>query len=553
MGRSLSPVTGDDVEAARRNSGKVLFEAGGLEYSIEEQGGHLVHREARRGFSGGLVAQNSADVQFTLGSGRQAQAYLIERDGFLFLSPITRYVRTGRWDLSPGYEKKNLHFGRPIVRGCLFCHSNRVEPVAGTVNRYRPPIFRGHAIGCERCHGPGELHVERPVVVDGRDVTIVNPASLEPALRDAVCEQCHLTGHQRIERLGRQNEDFRPGLPFHKFWTVLAAIDSGETRFVGQVEQMHESRCFRASRGRLGCISCHDPHRLPKAGEEAAYYRGRCLECHADRGCSLPPPSRKAADREDDCVACHMPRLRSSDVFHGATTDHRVPRAADADRPPVAETRTRDGNDRLVFFHRELMDERDLDAAGRELGVALARSYAWPESAARALPLLDAALATRPDDVLAWECKGVALGRLGRHGKSQAAFREALAREPDRESTLAEAAEYAAGAGKSEDAIALWRRVMAISPWRATYHAEFAAALFQARDWREAAEECRVALRLNSADLAVRRLLIRCELRLKDQDAASRELRTLLEFDPPDRAELIRRFGPASRDRAVDP
>ncbi len=98
----------------------------------------------------------------------KASPILIERDGFLFQSPITWYVRQRKWDLSPGYEKANLHFDRSVENNCLFCHANRVEPVAGPADRYRPPIFRGHAIGCERCHGPGELHVKRPSAVDGR-------------------------------------------------------------------------------------------------------------------------------------------------------------------------------------------------------------------------------------------------------------------------------------------------------------------------------------------------------------------------------------------------
>ena len=234
---------------------------------------------------------------------------------------------------------------------CLFCHGNRVENVAGTVNRYEPPIFRGYAIGCERCHGPGELHVQRPTMVDGRDVTIVNPGALEPALRDAVCEQCHLSGRQRIERLDRRNEDFRPGLPFQEFWIALSAAGTAENRFVNHVEQMHESRCFRASRGRLGCISCHDPHRLPKAGEEVAYFRQRCLECHADQGCSLPKAVRLARSRDDDCIGCHLPHSRSSDVFHGATTDHRIPRrAVEADRPPAIDRQPTLGEGRVVVF-----------------------------------------------------------------------------------------------------------------------------------------------------------------------------------------------------------
>ena len=288
MGRSLTPIAAASAGKDGGRDGAVLFEAGGLQYSVENRAGQITHLETRRSASGGVVAQHAAVVQYALGSGSQAVAYLAERDGFLFQSPITRYTKPERWDLSPGYEKRNAHFDRPAINGCVFCHSNRVEPVAGTVNRYEPPIFRGDAIGCERCHGPGELHVRRPTIVDGRDVTIVNPGVLEPALRDAVCEQCHLSALQRIERLDRQNEDFRPGLPFQRFWIALEDAATSETKFVGQVEQMHESRCFRASAGRLGCISCHDPHRLPRPEEAIDYYRQRCLECHADRGCSLP-------------------------------------------------------------------------------------------------------------------------------------------------------------------------------------------------------------------------------------------------------------------------
>ena len=134
----------------------------GLEYSIEHRDGQVLHQETRRDASGRIVARNEAEVQFVIGSGRQGVAYLVERDGFLFLSPMTWYPRSGGGTCPPAIEKENLHFYRPVQPECLYCHANRVEPVAGTINRYRPPIFRGHAIGCERCHGPGELHVKDP-------------------------------------------------------------------------------------------------------------------------------------------------------------------------------------------------------------------------------------------------------------------------------------------------------------------------------------------------------------------------------------------------------
>src|SRR5207302_405536 len=102
------------------------------------------------------------------------------------------------------------------------------------------PVFDGFAIGCQRCHGPGELHVaSRGTEKD----TIVNPRHLEPALREAVCEQCHLEGEVRLVRHGRGLDDFRPGLPMELFWSVfLPTSETGEgPKAVGHVEQMYQS------------------------------------------------------------------------------------------------------------------------------------------------------------------------------------------------------------------------------------------------------------------------------------------------------------------------
>ena len=200
MGGSLYPIAQAPLIAGQTASSGPLFAAQGFEYFLENQNGRVVHKEIRRDGRGHVIAEADGEVRFAVGSGRLGIAYLIERDGYLFQSPIAWYARNQRWDLPPGYEKSNAHFDLPIQSACLYCHSNRSDPVEGTVNRYRPPFFEGHAIGCERCHGPGELHAAHPDVVDGRDLTIVNPAALEPALRDAVCQQCHLNGQKRVLR-----------------------------------------------------------------------------------------------------------------------------------------------------------------------------------------------------------------------------------------------------------------------------------------------------------------------------------------------------------------
>src|SRR5262249_51623534 len=189
------------------------------------------------------------EVPYILGSGSHSVAYLGVRDGYVFQSVMEWFSAEKRWGLSPGFEEKNPHFERPLPAGCLFCHVNRVEPVPYTINHYEAPLFRGHAIGCERCHGPGELHVKPHDRTRELDYTIVNPRHLTPALRDAVCEQCHLQGEGRIIRVGRKPFDYRPGLPFNLFWSVFVTPDGvpGYLDSASALEQMRASRCFSQS------------------------------------------------------------------------------------------------------------------------------------------------------------------------------------------------------------------------------------------------------------------------------------------------------------------
>jgi Tetratricopeptide repeat/Cytochrome c554 and c-prime len=547
MARSLAPIGESYVMKGGEGSGQTLFESQGLRYSIELRDAHVFHQETRRDESGHVVAKNEAEVKFVIGSGRQGAAYLVEHDGFLFQSPLTWYSRKQRWDLSPGFETFNYHFDRPIQPNCLYCHANRVEPIPGRINQYRPPIFQGHAIGCERCHGPGELHVARRAMVNGKDMTIVNPADLAPALRDDVCAQCHLAGHSRILRVGRRSEDYRPGLPFPRYWTVFVQPPDGAgDRFVGQIEQMQESRCFRASRGRLGCISCHDPHDFPAPADQVAYYRDRCLACHAQRGCSLPASARLEQSKDDDCASCHMPKANSFDIPHAASANHRIPRNAGGENSFMADLgNTRRDKRQLVVFHNERMDAQDRAEVERDRGVALCRD--GKEGARIALPLLEAALAVRSDDVIAWECRGHALYILGRNEEAMAALQKALTIEPGRESALVEAARVAFKLDRRLDAATYSQRAIRTNHWRSDYHGELALVYFQNREWQASADACQQALRLNSSWLKVRKLLIQCYLNLGKTEAARAELDTVLGFDPPDRADLLRSFAVQSK------
>jgi Flp pilus assembly protein TadD len=533
MGRSLAPISEQTATPGNAGGSRTLFESHGLEYSIERRDGRVFHQETHRDALGRIVTRTEAEVQYVLGSGSQGLAYLVERDGFLFESPITWYSRKQRWDLSPGFEVANYHFDRPIRPGCLYCHANRARAVATSINQYRPPIFEGHSIGCERCHGPGELHAQEPTASDGVGPAIVNPAHLAVSLRDAVCEQCHLIGDHRVVRAGRREEDYRPGLPFERFWTVLVQPkEQEENRFVGQVEQMHKSQCYIATRGRLGCISCHDPHKLPGPLEKSAYYRSRCLECHGERGCSLRVKARLERSRDDDCTVCHMPRLRDTDIPHAASANHRIPRHAGGTSPSEnPKINTAGAPRRPVPFHSGLGDAVWQSEIDRDLGVALCRI--GEDGARMAIPLLRRAVRSRSNDVLAWESLGVACGRLGRDDEALAAFDESLAYEGTRESTLVAAAYQTMKMGRRQDAVRFWQRAISINPWRSDYHAELGLVYFDQGNWSAAAAACREALRLRASWLEVRKRLVQCYLYLGDNKAALSEQEIVRAFDSP--------------------
>ena len=412
-------------------------------------------------------------VTYEVGSGHRGRSYLIERDGRLFQSPISWYSQQGRWDLSPDSLVKNNHFERAIDSSCVFCHANRFDPVVGTINRYKSPTFQGLAIGCERCHGPGALHVRNPgVLSDGRDLTIVNPAHLEPVLRESVCEQCHLGGRSRVERLDRTALDFRPGLPLHEFLAVFVSGEqhSGTVKSIGHVEQMHASRCYRGSSGQLGCTSCHDPHRLPPPEERTTYYRNRCLECHAvGAGCSLPESTRRQRSPDDSCIECHMPRSALSNVAHTAETDHAFRAARTRQNRSRSSPVPRRRTSHLWFPSPKSSRPPEGASWIANSGIALIGLWyaadAWPGPTG---PVGAAAARCEPEGApgrsgrLAVQDRRPHLAQPDQRGDLRRGV--CLALDPDDERTLDLTIPLLATVGRRKEALALCQRLLALQP-----------------------------------------------------------------------------------------
>src|SRR5262249_44104104 len=204
MGRSMSVPRSDSLGTF---SNPVTLHDGqdGIIYTVYSRNGKLFHREEQLTSARKPVFTETHEVAYSVGSGDHGQSYFIDRGGFLFLPPLSFYSSTRKWDLSPGYESGlSRGFTRPAGDLCVSCHSGLSRPIPGTFNQFRTPAFQILSIGCERCHGPGALHVaERRAAkaLDGPiDRTIGNPLALSPRLRDDVCYQCHLAGDARVQR-----------------------------------------------------------------------------------------------------------------------------------------------------------------------------------------------------------------------------------------------------------------------------------------------------------------------------------------------------------------
>ena len=385
-------------------------------------------------------------IDYVIGSGAHASCYLARVGDHLFESPICRYPDRG-YAMAPGYEENRAPgFTRPVTVECLLCHSDSPLPIQGSLNRYQVPAFSQEAISCDRCHGDPSAHLKRPI-----PGSIVNPAKLPAAERDSVCERCHLAGAIRVLNPGRNLAGFHPGQTLESaFTTYVAAAPEGATaplRVISQSEELAESRCWIASRGRMWCGTCHDPHDPPR--DAGAYFRARCLGCHQ----AALPAAHPA--RTSNCLPCHMPRREAEDGGHTAFTGHRIgrrPQKADAAVPIQA-----------------LRAWREPPAGLRDRNRALAWNYAGVRYAsstmlAQSYPMLIAVEKSFPNDPDVLRAIGNAL--LGRDRPADAArfFDRALALRHDDPSLEDDAGRACLAAGDKTTAARHFEQALHLDP-----------------------------------------------------------------------------------------
>lgn len=362
-GHGMAASVGDLAHPSRLpEPGAVTNPLSGQRFEITVRGGEawLTATTARGGVRRQrLVGRIGAGVFDISWVGEEVDPGTGAGTGRLFFAPVETITGHGI-DLSP-FE---LHEGSPgmdmaLTGDCLTCHTTtRTTELEGASRAANGrSVYPGHAlgpaafhhldaIGCAACHGDTSRHraiatgQEPPREDEGLGIRRMGELTAVE-LRD-VCARCHLQGEVRTE-LGSGLEAGAPrrDRPLAGQIPVLVPVrDQTGFRFVGQMEQLALSPCFRAS-PEMTCTTCHDPHTAVRA-QGTASFDAACGSCHAhcprSPDLTVPRVTGRPARTETGCVDCHMPRAEPADLPHIEAADHRVRR-----RLPAPETGPGDG------------------------------------------------------------------------------------------------------------------------------------------------------------------------------------------------------------------
>lgn len=468
----------------------------GFAYTVRDSAGALYQIEFIQDRDGKRLHELSRRIDYVIGSGRVARSYFTQDNGRLYQLPLTWYRTTG-WGMSPGYDFDNARFDRLLPDRCVACHSSYPKPYPHLEGKYET---LNSGIGCERCHGPGALHVQErttKVAVDsGFDKSIVNPRRVSLERRLDVCEQCHVHTNVSVPREGRSQFDYVPSRPLREQWAFFKA--KGSIDLVSHADRLRQAKCFVATRESarpLECATCHDPHRTPVAGDSTSR-NASCAQCHTSSALAQKlsaSPARAEHAGNSDCVRCHMPNVRDRDV-HGTFTDHWIRVVRDTVRRATANDARANALMVDAYYPRDAAGEegRIYSAMGAVVQATLAKRGRAMGDAADSLRAALGSNTTRRDALFLLGVTYLQVGRAADAAKALEGCVRVDSLYPEANRALAQA--YLFTDRPAKDIEHLYRRALDAQPALAWIRAEFAD--FLASEWRfpEAEHEYRLAV-----------------------------------------------------------
>ncbi|MGB5895177.1 MAG: tetratricopeptide repeat protein [Ignavibacteriaceae bacterium] len=373
-GHSMSRVTENNVIEKFPQDYEIYDSTKNYYYEMLKKDSKFYQREYRLDPDGNIVHERWMEAQYIIGSGTNLRIYFYDENGMFYQLPLTWYVNKQKWDMSPGYrEFNNNRFSRYAGSMCFSCHNGHTPQVKDANNRYEKPFHTG--IGCEDCHGPGELHIKQTKDKELSGIpdfvkTIVNPVKLSPERRNDVCLQCHIEGKSWALHDMKSWFDFRPGLLLKDHRSVYTTSKQTKHSFLvaDTGNRMFLSPCYTGSHGQLTCDFCHTSHNTYEV-DKIKYNRQSCMRCHPIEG--LPMRESRFIESREDCNRCHMNKAPSDNTLHGVIdTDHWIRINSDWDKVDWSSERLH--TEKLILT--PIVDKKD-SACDIRHGIAYAEYY----------------------------------------------------------------------------------------------------------------------------------------------------------------------------------
>lgn len=235
-------------------------------------------------------AEKKVALDWCFGSGRHARTWAATLPGSWGETDMlefrwTWYRSIDGFDVTPGQQQvpEPGHFAglgtlKDAARAvrCFACHASYIPVVDGRIDLRNLEA----GINCQRCHGPLQHHAQGASLVNDAN----SWSKLTPLESINRCGQCHRRGDET------PSEQIRPD-------------NVTLTRF--QPVGLAQSPCFQQSKT-MTCMTCHDPHRPLSAQDSRGTWQ--CLQCHDH--VKHPEATLCSAGHRDDCLTCHMPKVK---------------------------------------------------------------------------------------------------------------------------------------------------------------------------------------------------------------------------------------------------
>jgi predicted CXXCH cytochrome family protein len=216
------------------------------------------------------------------------------------------------------------------LNDCAGCHTTGYDPVAKTWSEL--------SIGCEACHGPGSVHLQK---ISSGDVEGA-VASIVKTVDAAVCGQCHTRGQSPSGYAYPEGyvvggaldvAMFAPSLPVEggndDWWPDGTERQYREQYMAWSISKHGRALADLKSGGHAAdsCLACHstDFNRQTEAAPvtlDNAQFSITCVQCHAPHG-EAATEKQLTAESYELCTGCHnatgggeRPITAGSEVHH---------------------------------------------------------------------------------------------------------------------------------------------------------------------------------------------------------------------------------------------